>query len=64
MFFIWIFLFGIAKIFCEDFYSFTVKDAQGYDVSLEQYRGKVNKLYSHERKHVRSLYFRLHWLLM
>jgi hypothetical protein len=42
MFFIWIFLFGISNIFCEDFYTFTVKDWQGDDVSLEQYRGKVN----------------------
>ncbi|CAF0924598.1 unnamed protein product, partial [Didymodactylos carnosus] len=26
----------------KDFYSFTVKDWQGNDVSLEQYRGKVS----------------------
>jgi hypothetical protein len=45
MVFIWmIFLLGITKICCEDFYSFTVKDAQGDDVSLEQYRGKVNQI--------------------
>lgn len=25
----------------EDFYSFTVKDSEGEDVSLERYRGKV-----------------------
>ena len=41
MIFIWIFILGITKVFSEDFYSFTVKDSQGNDVSLEQYRGKV-----------------------
>ncbi|CAF1071019.1 unnamed protein product [Rotaria sp. Silwood1] len=42
MFFIWIFLIIISNVICEDFYSFTVKDWQGNDVSLEQYRGKVS----------------------
>ncbi|CAF5091715.1 unnamed protein product, partial [Rotaria sp. Silwood1] len=42
MFFIWIFLIVISNVICEDFYSFTVKDWQGNDVSLEQYRGKVS----------------------
>ena len=41
MFFIYVFLFGLIGVFCEDLYSFTVKDWQGNDVSLEQYRGKV-----------------------
>ncbi|CAF2913930.1 unnamed protein product [Rotaria sp. Silwood2] len=42
MFSIWIFFIVIANVVCEDFYSFTVKDWQGNDVSLEQYRGKVS----------------------
>jgi hypothetical protein len=43
MIFIWILFIGITNVFCEDFYSFTVKDSQGEDVPLEQYRGKVNQ---------------------
>ncbi|CAF0866388.1 unnamed protein product [Rotaria sordida] len=42
MFSIWIFFIIITNVICEDFYSFTVKDWQGNDVSLEQYRGKVS----------------------
>ena len=45
MFFICIFLLTIVNVFSEDFYSFTVKDAQGNDVSLEEYRGKVNEIH-------------------
>lgn len=41
MFSICIFLITITNVIGEDFYSFTVKDWQGNDVSLEQYRGKV-----------------------
>ncbi|CAF1543181.1 unnamed protein product [Adineta steineri] len=42
MFVIWIFLVGITNVICEDFYSFTVKDWEGNDHPLEQYRGKVS----------------------
>ncbi|CAF1302231.1 unnamed protein product [Rotaria sordida] len=42
MFSIWIFFIIITNVICEDFYSFTVKDWHGNDVSLEQYRGKVS----------------------
>ncbi len=41
MFFIWICFLVITNVICEDFYSFTVKDWQGNNVQLEQYRGKV-----------------------
>ncbi|CAF1347226.1 unnamed protein product [Rotaria magnacalcarata] len=41
MFSIYFFLILFTSTICEDFYSFTVKDWQGNDVSLEQYRGKV-----------------------
>ncbi|CAF1127338.1 unnamed protein product [Adineta ricciae] len=41
MIFIWILFIGITNVMSEDFYSFTVKDWQGNNVSLEQYRGKV-----------------------
>ena len=44
MFFICILFLTIANVFSEDFYSFQVKDWQGNDVSLEQYRGKVNEI--------------------
>ena len=44
MIFLCIFLLAIANVIAEDFYSFTVKDWQGNDVSLEEYRGKVKDL--------------------
>ncbi len=62
MFFIWIVLFGLTNVLCEDFYSFTVKDSEGNDVQLEQYRGKVNSVCI-ERK-TQNFIFRFHWLLM
>ena len=39
-----LFIFAFTQTFAEDIYSFTVKDWQGNDVSLEQYRGKVRDL--------------------
>ena len=39
-----IILFVITNVMSEDFYSFTVKDWQGNDLSLERYRGKVKIL--------------------
>lgn len=50
MFLIYIFLFGLTGILCEDLYSFTVKDWQGNDVSLGQYRGKVCRNASNEEE--------------
>lgn len=40
---------AFAPCLAEDFYSFTVKDVQGDDVSLEQYRGKVRDRVDHQR---------------
>lgn len=37
-----VFLLGITSVMSKDLYSFKVKDWQGNDISLEQYRGKVN----------------------
>lgn len=51
MFFIWIVLFGLTNVLCEDFYSFTVKDSEGNDVQLEQYRGKVNSSFRLKNKY-------------
>jgi hypothetical protein len=43
MFSISIFIIGITSVVCKDFYSFTTKDWKGNEVSLEQYRGKVDE---------------------
>jgi hypothetical protein len=50
MFFIYIFFLIITNVICKDFYSFTVKDWQGNDVSLEQYRGKVKQVFQIKNK--------------
>jgi hypothetical protein len=51
MFFIWICFLIITNVIGEDFYSFTVKDWQGNDVQLEQYRGKVNSSFRLKNKY-------------
>jgi hypothetical protein len=61
MFFISIFIVGITTVVCKDFYSFTVKDWQGNNVLLEQYRGKVDRCHTLYRIIYILLYSRFHW---
>lgn len=46
-----------TSILGEDLYSFTVKDADGNDISLEKYRGKVSRSDDKEQNSTKTLIF-------